>query len=103
MENNTVILSLFEYNRLRDFYQKINENHTHKVISNSNSYGFYSNNETEYISTDVAVGEISKANKDLKERIDELIKKNFDLEQNIKKLEKEKKKSSFNFLKWLIK
>ena len=76
MDKDTVILSVEDYNRLRDFRKKIEEGYTYRV-----TYP-YSYDDT-YISTEDAVKEIHdeylgqyKRNKELKEEIQEL-KKHF--------------------------
>ena len=69
-EKNTVILDVYEYNRLRDFEKEINAD---------NAYACYSINNGHYILLTVnnAIKKLTKDNKDLKELNDELHNKLF--------------------------
>ena len=69
-EKNTVILDVYEYNRLRDFEKEINAD---------NAYSCYSINNRHYILLTVnnAIKKLTKDNKDLKELNDELHNKLF--------------------------
>jgi len=61
METNTVILSVEEYNKLRDFKINIEKGNTYSILRNM--YSVYDN----FITTDEAVKEVLKINKELAE------------------------------------
>lgn len=90
MENNTVTLSLELYNELRDFKENIDNNHV--IIISSNNYSFSSRRVI--ITTNEAIEEISKTNKDLQELIDT------EKRYNTNQINEIKKMSLWEFLKW---
>lgn len=99
MEVNTAILSLAEYNQLRDFKKTIEEGNT--VQFYGNSWGLT------FISTDEALKKAEQGNKELKDQIRFLEQANYEL-RNPKKVEPSpaftladvKKMSVWQFLKW---
>jgi len=78
MEVNTVILSLFEYNTLRDFKENLEKNNTYHVL------GYYDTwcgqtNTTTFVSTDEAVKMIAEKNETLSKKIADLTQEIYDL------------------------
>ena len=67
MEKNTVLLSVEDYNGLRDFRKKIEEGNAYRFYSARFGGGLY-----EYMSTDAAFIEIKKIHEELHDEIDEL-------------------------------
>ncbi len=72
MEKNTVLLSLRDYNGLREFREEIEKGNTFC------DWGF------RYISTDEAVKEITECNQALKKQLDESLIKKMSIWQFIK-------------------
>lgn len=76
MQENTVLLSVKEYNELRDFKKEVEENLTKSkfaVITNGYGYGLYSHDvTTRYYTQDEAILDFENKNKELKEEICEL-------------------------------
>jgi len=66
MEKDTVLLSVEEYNALRDFKINMEKGHTHVVTT---GFLYF---EKVYISTDEAVAEVSKINSELTKQVNEL-------------------------------
>ena len=85
METNTVILSVEEYNKLRDFKINIEKGNTYSVLRNM--YSVYDN----FITTDEAVKEVLKINKELAENVDTINGKNI---LDVSKM------SIWEFIKW---
>ena len=95
MEKNTVLLSLEEYNALRDFKKEIEKGNTIKI------YCGYSGNPQHYYSAENALKEIEIINKQLYEGNNKSFKENIKLkEQHITELERIKKMSYWQFRKW---
>lgn len=66
MEKNTIILSVEDYNEMRDFNENVKANNAVSVFWNWNKY------QTRMYTQNEAVIEIAKANESLKEKIEEL-------------------------------
>lgn len=76
MQENTVLLSVKEYNELRDFKKEVEENLTKSkfaVITNQYGYRLYSHNvTTKYYTQDEAILDFENENKELRKEISEL-------------------------------
>lgn len=92
MEKNTVLLSLEDYNGLRDFEKKISEGYI-EVYGNCGL-------RTYYTTKDKAIKEIAAHNKDLKDKIKELENPTQKIESSIIVLRRVKKMSIWEFMKW---
>jgi len=90
MKNNQVILSLEDYNGLRDFEREIEKGNTFRLWT---GWG----EELKYISTDETVKEISEINKKLSAEIIELKHKD---KSKLKTFNDIKKMSIWQFIKW---
>jgi len=76
MQQNTVLLSVKEYNELRDFKKEVEENLAKlkfAVITNQYGFGLYSENvTTKYYTQDEVILDFENKNKELEEEICEL-------------------------------
>lgn len=100
MENNTVLLSLNDYNNLRDFRNKMELGYTYRYSFESKS-GQYTVSET-YITTEEAIEYIVKNNELQEERYKneiESLKEN--LELLLDQINTTKKMNWFQFIKYL--
>ena len=93
METNTVLLSLEDYNELRDFKTEIEKGNTFCGWH----YGWGS--DVRYISTDEAVREMAECNKELQDKIHELNDTIAGKPKEIK-LKDVYKMSIWQFMKW---
>ena len=92
MEKNTVLLSVEDYNELRDFQKKTSEGYI-EVYGNCGL-------RTYYTTKDEAIKEIAAHNKDLKDELYELQNPPPKVEPSIIKLRRVKKMSIWQFIKW---
>jgi len=83
MDKNTVLLDLFEYNKLREFKEKIEENNSIKK-----EYWLHGHEYVTYISTDSHIKELIEEGNKLRETTNDLEKKISHLEDDILKLNK---------------
>jgi hypothetical protein len=104
MEANTVILSLPEYNALRDFKTNLEKGNTYRYLGYQQVSKYAAIQVTNFITTDEAVKEAMKAN-------EKLIEENCELTNRINELEQPpvpkeitvdeiKKMSIWEFRKW---
>ena len=96
MEKDTVLLSVNEYNRLRDFRIEIERGNTLLIHGSQFSYG------EKFISTGEALKEISRLNESLKENYQRECKRLQDLVDGKKTIEISniKEMSIWQFIKW---
>lgn len=104
METNTVILSLFEYNALRDFRENLENGKTYIIngYQNTNSWCGYTPTST-YVTSDVAVEQIAAKNDELFSEVGRLKAEIYELKHPTKKetnIEDIKKMSVIKFIKW---
>lgn len=105
MEANTVVLSLSEYNALRDFKTNLEKGNTYRTCDYRRVYNGEYLQGTTFVSTDEAVKEVTAICEQLTQKIEELGKENLELRQGVvkgwdKETEKVKKMSIWEFLKW---
>ena len=105
MEANTVILSLPEYNALRDFKENIEKGNTFRTIEYStNSYMSQSSIIIPlFVTTDEAVKEIARQNDTLSKELAKVSAEIYELKNPKPKdltLKDVKKMSIWKFLKW---
>lgn len=105
MEANTVILSLPEYNTLRDFKENIEKGNTYRTIEYSTSP--YASQLCVtiplFVTTDEAVKEIAKQNDSLSKELAKLSAENYELRHPKTKeltLKDVKNMSIWEFRKW---
>jgi hypothetical protein len=105
MEANTVVLSLPEYNNLRDFKTNLEKGNTYRYTSYQQISNYASIQINNFVTTDEAVKVVTQANEVLSDRITELVTENQNLQQGIvkgwdKEIDKVRKMSIWQFLKW---
>jgi hypothetical protein len=105
MEANTVILSLSEYNILRDFMTNLEKENTYRVSDYKVVLGGSYSQAPTFVSTDKAVKEIADICNKLEKKLDELYTENSELKQGILKdrdyeIDRAKKMSVWEFIKW---
>lgn len=90
IDKNTVILDVYEYNRLRDFEKEINA---------GNAYWCFSSYNYKLLTVNEAIKKLAEDNKDLKELNNELreVKKKEHTVEEIKRM------SFWKLLKWYFK
>ena len=97
MEKNTVLLSIKDYNELRDFKIEIERNHTLHSWEHTWGSGYT------WVTTDEAVKCIAQKNKEASKNVRKLQEKIWDLkhpETKKETLESVKKMSIWQFIKW---
>lgn len=100
MDKNTVLLSVEDYNALRDFKKKITDGN---VLVEYYSFGIGESSTTSYYTSDEVAKELHKKNYNLKQEIEEFEKKIKELENTKQKettIDEIKKMSIWQFLKW---
>ena len=100
MDKNTVLLSVEDYNELRDFKKKITDGN---VLTEYCSFGIGGSSRTSYYTNDEVAKELHTKNERLKKDIRDLEKKIEDLEKPKPKettIDEIKKMSVWQFLKW---
>lgn len=103
MEANTVILSLSEYNSLRDFRENQKKNKTCLIVGYDPQLWCGYTPRYTYITSDMAVEQIAKKNTELLDEVVKLKNKIYELENPQRKeptLEDIKKMSIWKFMKW---
>ena len=106
MEANTLVLSLAEYNALRDFKTNLEKGNTYRTLEYRQcSYGSQYVQGLSFISTDEAVKEAALICEEQHKEIEVIKKENAELKQGIlkewdKKTNKIRKMSIWEFLKW---
>ena len=105
METNTVVLSLNDYNQLREFKEKMEEGNTYKLlqpyVSRSVYWGSEYHSPVNYITTDEAVIELLERNKELLKINTELKEEMVEMNRNsIETINKVKKMSIWEFIRW---
>ena len=96
MEANTVILSLSEYNALRDFRTNLEKDYTYSVSNYSNiltPYNGVAYQGVTYISKDEAVKKIALINEELSKKLGDLEAENLELRRGIDKKNQPKEMS----------
>ena len=104
MQENTVLLSVKEYNELRDFKKEVEENLTKSkfaVITNHYGFGLYSNSlTTKYYTQDEVILDFENKNKKLKKEICEL-KSKLEIKESVEEtIDDLKNMSYWEFRKW---
>jgi hypothetical protein len=100
MDKNTVLLSVDDYNKLRDFKKKITDG---KILVDYQFLGGVYRNEVRYYTDDKVIEELHLRNKSLKEEIKYLQNRINDLQNPKPKettIDEIKKMSVWQFLKW---
>ncbi|WP_159522919.1 hypothetical protein [Sunxiuqinia indica] len=100
MDKNTVLLSVEDYNALRDFKKEITDGN---VLVEYYSFGFGVSSRTRYYTNDEVAKELHKKNDNLKNKIKDLENRIKDLENPKPKettIDEIKKMSVWQFLKW---
>jgi hypothetical protein len=105
METNTVVLSLQDYNQLREFKEKMEKGNTYKLpqpYTYGNGQWFLGQTypATTYITTDEAVTDLLEKNKQLSEINEELTKENRELYNNKVDIKALKTMTIREFLRW---
>lgn len=105
MEKNTVVLSLQDYNQLREFKEEMEKGNTYKlpqpyVYGGGNYYMGQTYPATTYITTDDAVTDLLVKNKQLSEINEELAIKNRELYNNKIDVKALKTMTIREFLRW---
>ena len=105
METNTVVLSLQDYNQLREFKEKMEEGNTYKlpqpyVYGGGHYYIGQTYPATTYITTDEAVTDLLVKNKQLSEINEGLERENRELYNNKVDVKALKTMTIREFLRW---
>jgi len=104
MEANTVVLSLNEYNALRDFKTNLEKGNIYRYIGYRQVSSYASMEVTCFVTSDEAVKEASEANEKLTEEISKLTNRINELERppvsKEKSIEEIRKMSMWEFRKW---
>ena len=105
METNTVVLSLSDYNELREFKEKMEEGYTYKLNQPytqspmwANNYGLFQ--PAKYITTDLALKELLERTDKITAINNELYFECQDLKYNRPNISKLKRMSIWEFIKW---
>ena len=105
METNTVLLSLSDYNQLREFKEKMEEGNTYKLpqpytYGNGQYYMSQSYPATTYITTDSAVAELLERNIHLSAINEKLTEECNKLRQSRPNINELKRMSIWEFIRW---